>query len=54
MKKEEKVDIHCMKYPICKFCPKDSICNKGEEQYKKVKIKKRGDTIERKAKIIRN
>lgn len=47
MKKEEKVDIYCMKYPVCKFCPKDSICNKGEEQYKKVKVKRKNKTSQK-------
>lgn len=40
MKKEEKVDIHCMKYPICKFCPKDSVCNKEKEKGYENKNKK--------------
>ena len=41
MKKEEKVDIHCIKFAgNCKFCPKYRFCYKEKEKDYESKNKK--------------
>lgn len=45
MKKEEKVDINCMKYPNCKFCPKNENCEKDKEN--KIKIERKHKTSQK-------